>query len=91
MHISHNYSVIYFASVLNYLSTATRKNTIIILTFVILILSTSVKKAIICFSPTTLMAVPKASAEESRTVGSVKLGAIFRLSLLLQSPDKTVT
>ena len=76
---------------LNYLSTATIKNTIMILTFVILILSTSVMKAIICFSPTTFMAVPKASAEESRTVGSVKLGAIIRLSLLLQSPDYTVT
>jgi hypothetical protein len=47
-------------------------------------------KAIICFSPTTFMAVPKASAEVSRTVGSVKLGAIIRLSFLLQSPDYTV-
>jgi hypothetical protein len=73
------------------MSTAARKNILMILAFVILILSRSVMKAIICFSPTTFMAVPKASAEVSRTVGSVKLGAIIRLSFLLQSPDYTVT
>lgn len=42
-------------------------------TFAIFKASTSIKKGEIPFSPTTFMAVPKASAEASRTEGSKRL------------------
>lgn len=51
-------------------------------TLVSFIASTPVKKGRIFFSETTFHAVPRASAELSRTVGSEKINSINKLNIL---------